>query len=273
MSEIEKDIYYTSRLIEGKDCNNYDSVYFSTNEHLDDIFSNFNFKNKKVLSVIGSGDQAFHFYNAGVKKLDLFDVNKLAFYYYYLRVWTMKYLNRSYPDYNFDNSFINGLLDIVTPESKDEIIAYNFWREFAKTFDTKCSDFMLIQSFLDLRDDLYDKTGLFEKIGDYKPKFYHMDITKKIDVKSKYDVIYTSNIHEYIESDEQFKLYRNNLSKLLNRRGIVIASNVMEDGPREDDEKIMGKKFKCYYLPNITYDYGIGITSLGYYFKKKRIRL
>ena len=59
MSDIENDINNTSRLIDGRDCDSFSPVYFSTNERLDDIFSYIDVKDKKVLSVIGSGDQAF----------------------------------------------------------------------------------------------------------------------------------------------------------------------------------------------------------------------
>ena len=273
MNELEKDIYYTERLLEGKDSKNYDCVYFSTNEHLDDIFSNFDFKDKKVLSVIGSGDQAFHFYNSGVKKLDLFDINKLSFYYYYLRVWTMEYLKRSYPIKNMDSSYISNLLDLVNPKTRDEKIAYFFWKSFIKNFNNDFSKYLFIPSFLELDEDKYDDTKLFDTIGNYNPKFYHIDLTKNVNVGSKYDYIYTSNIHEYIESDEQFVIYRNNLNRLLKKNGIVICTNVMENGPKEEDNKIMNRKFKCNYLPIIDYDYGVGVDSLGYYYKKRRFHL
>ena len=105
-----RDIDNTSRLMDGIECDSFCPVYFSTNEHLDDIFSYIDVKDKKVLSVIGSGDQAFYFYNNGAKKVDLFDINKLAIYYYFLRVWTMKYLNRSYPYKNFGTSYIRDLI-------------------------------------------------------------------------------------------------------------------------------------------------------------------
>ena len=273
MSDIENDINNTSRLTDGRDCDSFSPVYFSTNECLDDIFSYIDVKDKKVLSVIGSGDQAFYFYNNGAKKVDLFDINKLAFYYYYLRVWTMKYLNRSYPYRDFGTRYIRDLLCLVTPSSSNEKEAYDYWQKFVDNFDVRCSDFMLISSFLDLDEDLYDDTNLFDKIGSYRPKFYNIDLTKKVNIKSKYDIIYTSNIHEYIEDDNSFKVYRDNLSKMLNRKGIVVSTNVMNDGPYEDERNIMGKKFKCSHFPNINYDYGIGITSLGYCYKKRKIHL
>lgn len=271
MGDIEKDINNTERLIDGRDCDTFCPVYFSTNEILDDIFSYIDVKGKNVLSVIGSGDQAFYFYNRGAKNVDLFDINKLAFYYYYLRVWTMKYLNRSYPYRNFGTRYIRDLLFLVTPSSDDEKKAYDYWKKFVDIFNVKCSDFMLISSFLDLDDHLYDDSGLFGKIEKFKPNFYNIDLTKKADIKSKYDIIYTSNIHEYIEDDSSFKIYRDNLSKMLNRKGIIVSTNVMNDGPYEDEKNIMGKKFKCKHFPNISYDYGIGITSLGYCYSKRKI--
>ena len=56
----------------------YDKVYFETNEKCDKIISNYDVKDKSVLTVLGSGDQAFQFYKHGAKNVDLFDVNKLT---------------------------------------------------------------------------------------------------------------------------------------------------------------------------------------------------
>ena len=273
MTELETDIYNTQNLINGREKKGFSPVYFSTNEMLDDILQYIDVQGKKILSVIGSGDQAFHFYNMGARKVDLFDINKLTFYYYYLRVWTMRYLKKSYPEYNMDTNYIRNLLELVTPKSADEIKAYKYWMKFVNNFNVVCSDFMFIPSFLDLDEKIYDGTDLFERIAEYDPKFYHFDITERINHKSKYDIIYTSNIHEYIEKEEKFKLYRNNLFKLSKRNGIIISTNVMNDGPYEEEIKCMKKKFKCRHLPNIDFDYGIGITSLGYCYSKRKIHL
>ena len=46
---------------------NYDSIYFHSNEYLGEIFDEVNVKAKDVLTVLGSGDHALHMYE-GCKK-------------------------------------------------------------------------------------------------------------------------------------------------------------------------------------------------------------
>ena len=45
----------------------YDRVYSETNEACDKIISKFDVKDKSILTVLGSGDQAFQFYINGAK--------------------------------------------------------------------------------------------------------------------------------------------------------------------------------------------------------------
>ena len=194
MINIDEDIDNTFKLIDGRETSHFSPVYFSTNECLDDIFSYIDVEGKNVLSVIGSGDQAFHLYDRGAKKVDLFDINKMAFYYYYLRLWTMRYLKKSYPDYNMNTKYIESLLELVEVKSNDEKNAYNYWKKFVNSYDVRCSDFLFISSFLDLDEHLYDDSGLFEKIEKYQPRFYHIDIAGHININSKYDIIYTSKV-------------------------------------------------------------------------------
>ena len=71
----------------------YATIYFHSNERSKEIFSEINVKNKDVLTVLGSGDQAFYLYDNGAKSVDMFDKNKLAIYYYYLRTWVIVYFD------------------------------------------------------------------------------------------------------------------------------------------------------------------------------------
>ena len=95
----------TKLLVEGYAQENYRKVYSQTNEHLRQLYSNVDFSDKKVLSVAASGDQAFLAYAFGAKHIDLFDINKITLYYYYLRLWTIKYFNKFYPKIPFHKKF------------------------------------------------------------------------------------------------------------------------------------------------------------------------
>lgn len=63
--------------------------YFITNECLDYI-SNFDIKDKKVLSVCGSGDQAFISLINGAKSVDTFDYNPFQYYLLELKIAAIK---------------------------------------------------------------------------------------------------------------------------------------------------------------------------------------
>ena len=81
---VDVDVVNTIDMLNGNGKINYNLLFSSSNELLKPIFSNFDFKGSDVLSVLGSGDQAFHFFKAKVGKLDLFDINKLTIYNMYL---------------------------------------------------------------------------------------------------------------------------------------------------------------------------------------------
>ena len=113
----------------------YDRVYSETNEACDKIISKFDVKDKSVLTVLGSGDQAFQFYINGAKNVDLFDINKLTIYYYYLRIWHMKKYGSMYPEDIINTNYLKKLLCSVTPSSNDEKKAYLYWNIFVSKFD------------------------------------------------------------------------------------------------------------------------------------------
>ena len=105
MDSLHRDISGTLRVISGYDEDEYSHLFFQSNDRLTDLFPKLDVYGKNVLTVLGSGDQALYFYKMGANCVDLFDINKLTFFYYYLRIWIIKYLNKSYPDYFPDESY------------------------------------------------------------------------------------------------------------------------------------------------------------------------
>lgn len=58
------------------------NFYYFTNENIKDFFDLLDFTNDThALTVCGSGDQVLNLINKGVKNIDVFDSNKLAFYF------------------------------------------------------------------------------------------------------------------------------------------------------------------------------------------------
>ena len=131
ITRVDRDILYTKFLLDGKQHNWYDKIYYSTNEDLESLLDVFDVEGKDVLSVTGSGDQAFHFHSKGSKNVDLFDINRLTIHYYYLRVWILNYIGDYYPNMDFA-SYIEDLLKRVIPTTEEENISLLYWKRFIK---------------------------------------------------------------------------------------------------------------------------------------------
>ena len=87
-------------------------IYKGTNENLKDIFSKYDVKDKDVLTVLASSDQALACYYCGAKTIDAFDRSYLTLYYYYLRKWLILYKNELYPNYKFLSFTGNGDIEL-----------------------------------------------------------------------------------------------------------------------------------------------------------------
>lgn len=262
MTEIEEDIQGTKILLEtinNHHFSKYDKIYYSTNEELNKILKNTDIKNKKVLTVQASGDQPLYFLYNGAKEVDTFDINKLTFYHYILKIWFIRYLNVQY--HNIKNiNIIKELLLMVEPQNENEQKAYKYWHRY---IDEIYSIYMLYTNKFGTRPNLFQNLACLKEINT-NFNFYNVDITKQIDIDKKYDIIYTSNIFEYIYKEQDVIAYRDNSDKLLNEKGIIISSCVIGKHIWQYERKIMEEKFICEPIKD---EY----TNVGYYYIKKRI--
>ena len=69
------------------------TVYPYTNENVQSYNRIYNFRDARVLSVVGSGDQYFTSILNGAKEVDLFDKNKYALYYFVLKFIALRRLS------------------------------------------------------------------------------------------------------------------------------------------------------------------------------------
>lgn len=266
MNDISLDVCRSGDVINGASYYNCRHIYFRTNERLNDLFSNFDVNDKKVLSVIGSGDQAFYAYDRGAESVDLFDKNKITIYYYYLRVWLIKYLDMFYFDKEISVSFLNHLLDLVKPETQIEIDTHRYWSEMIRLYG--CNINYLFMCKNNLEDYAIRDVSKIKKKIDYIPNFYNIDIASDIDISHTYDVIIKSNITDHLNADyNKFIKYRNNLNNLLNSGGIVVSSNVLTSRISPLEEKIFSECFDIYPMDDVS-DYS-SITSPGFIYVKK----
>ena len=66
------------KLLNNETVRDYGKVDFHSNERLKDIFNNVDVKDKRVLTVLASGDHVFYAYDNGAKSVECFDINKLV---------------------------------------------------------------------------------------------------------------------------------------------------------------------------------------------------
>ena len=245
----------------------YEQVYFRTNECLSGIFKNIELREKNVLSVLSSGDQAFHLIKNGAKSVDLFDINKLTIYYFYLRIWTIKYLKFYYPK-NMCNDFIKELLKYVKPKTDDEKVAYLFWNKFLDSYSEQ--DIMYLFMGTTSTNKMQDVRQLRRKLKKFNFNFYNVDISHKIDIDKKYDLIYVSNINEWLEkSRNSFLYYRDNLNDLLNVGGMVVCYTLESNRYIGDERELFNKYFEYRTLPDFKEDKKHRSTTVGYVYIKK----
>ena len=77
-SEIQRIIEYVN--IKGflnSDFKGYSRIYRLTTENISGFLNKYDLKDKKILTVAGSGDQRLNCYSLGAKEVTCFDVNPL----------------------------------------------------------------------------------------------------------------------------------------------------------------------------------------------------
>lgn len=263
---LNNDILHLPFVIRGKRMDKYNRVYFRSNENLKMIFSKFDVYDKKVFSVLASGDQAFHFLDNGAKKVDVFDKNRLTIYYYYLRRWMIKYFDSFYPNNHFR---IDDVKKIIHCESDLEKDALKFWDYFYSNYSNE----ELMKLFYCFSySSINEITNIFKlkKRLDEEFNFYNLDVshdTKK--VQDRYDIIYTSNISEYITPNiVSFNLYRDNLDMLLCDGGKIISTCLCCQKISDIEASVFSEKF---YIEEIPSDNDIrNMYPSGYIYTKKR---
>lgn len=244
-----------------------DQIYFNSNESLKDIFDSFDFKDKRIFSVLGSGDQAFHLINRGARKIDLFDCNNIAVYYFYLRVWMIKYFDMFYYSNNLNSTFIKNLICKVKPANSNENNALYFWQKIIKMkiFDEYEDSIFVRNSIYMANNKIDDLKKLKHYLKHNKFDFYNIDISGEIGVEKKYDYLILSNIAEWLSSSDYNMIWQfcRNVDQLLKDDGIAICSKLWND---DYDKRVRDILKRLFSINNFN-----GNTNYfpGYYLVKK----
>lgn len=240
--------YLASRIIcEDKKVNGYDKVFYKTNEDLLDIYLDIDFYDKDVLSVQASGDQVLTARFLDAKNVDSFDINRLTLYYFYLRLWSIKYRDRLYPEVEDGNKWMKRLIREVEPGSEMEKKALDFYKMHLKK-NTNIENMFFAIEAQEKGKTLFTKAEELKDNLSPKLRFKEMDLFKKNKVNRKYDIALISNILEWAKNDDKkLETACDNLDRMLNKDGVVVCSNLiyrtMFDKDRERD--IFSKSFDC----------------------------
>ena len=129
------------------------------------------------------------------KRVDTFDFNRLTMYYYFLRKWSIKYMNSLYPI--LDKSWISTLLSKVKASSENEERALLLFKKHLKNN----SDFN--NFFYDIVGaSLFTNAKMAKDFVDNDFTFFNLNLFKKNNdlISDKYDYIYISNILDGLET-------------------------------------------------------------------------
>lgn len=228
MSKVDNDVKDTFNYILYNDkSSGCGRVYQSSNEEIEDLYSDIDFTGKKVLSVLASGDQPLMAYLKGASKVDTFDINKLTLYYYYIRIWTMKFFHTFYPEPYLCKEYINSLLSYVKPNDENERNSVEYWKKILARIEEYELLLMFFSKSTIIHLNRNEINELNYIISRNKPKFFNIDISKENNIDEKYDIVITSNIVDWVYSDNgNLAEYKKNLSKLVKPKGIILSSNI-----------------------------------------------
>lgn len=262
MSNIKEDLDSAIKIINRE--NKYDKfesrIYPFSNEVLTETLKDFNFNNKKCMTVLGSSDQALDMYLRGASNVTAFDINQFTKYYFYLKKAALlskisidEYINFFYP-YNVWGEFNHNSLNFKTFSKIVQYLSGDYLTFWSTLFERFCpitlsdnffaNDIPNMKCLKDtigyLNNDAYYK--LADMIKDIDIDFNHTnirDLPSKI--SQKVDYIYLSNIMQYtreIYSEiklkapkdpskiEQFKKLILTLSEKLNDNGKIMIWNI-----------------------------------------------
>lgn len=210
----------------------YYRVYDFTNENVACLEQIYNFKDAKVLSIVGSGDQYFASILNGARQVDLFDLNPTSYLYFLLKFYSIRELNyNEFYDFfvkkDFTNKNVYEKLIKVLPKNVLE-----YYKYLVKNKDNPKKIFKGDGiNLLSRRNQKYyfktDKPVIpyLDVFVYYKlqvllkkqtiPKFFNKDLFELEEIiKENYDILLLSNVFNYVKMD----LFE--YSKFLNRLNI-----------------------------------------------------
>ena len=234
------------RVLEGIETNldNFYFTYLFATENISGFSKKISYKDKAILTVTSSGDQAFNFILNDAKSIDLFDMNVFSNYYFNLKLAAIKCLEyEEFLDFltpknilNKNNIFSLETYLKIRNEIKNQEIK-DFWDYLfchykgitiynSKLFSTSKNN---RKDYIDCNDYLKNKDNynlLKEKLKNKDFTFYNINLFKdEIPTNFNYDFIYLSNIFDSLEATSTLD-FITKLKKIV----LKIKNNLNENG-------------------------------------------
>lgn len=235
MGKVEEDIRRAITVIDTNRSfvDRFEKIYPFATENVSGCFNNYNFKDKDCLTVLGSSSQMLYMYLNGAENVTTFDVNPLAVYYFYfIKAFLLSKLKKE----ELAAIFING-----NPKITRKIIykilknlkgdAYKFWVTLYRKYKEKLfTDFRLFH-YVDV-PTIYHTSGYLDQeslielrkiISSIEPNFINCNVKDLPNLlKQQYDLIYLSNIIEYVDELSLYGPFKGKLYSLLEYRKLLM---------------------------------------------------
>lgn len=262
--------------------NNFYQIYPFTTENISGYINKFDLKDKSLLTVGSSGDQAINAILHGCQDVSILDVNPYTKFYYYLKIASILNLKldefmlflrfKNYPNAFKDNNFVFNkelynkvklTLRLLDYES------YLFWDELFNDFkpeDIRNNLFSFDEDRSDIISDcnpylknLASYAETRDKIKKVLPHFITGDLFK-IDLTRNYDNIWLSNIGQYL-SRQFIKIMTDKISGSLNKNGMILISYLYQTTANTKYENGWSPIYDLEKTFNILRDYNPNLIS------------
>lgn len=248
----------------------YGKIYLNTTENIKGILEGMNLKDRKVLSVAGSGDQALNAYFLGAEVVTLFDINPLAFAQAELKFTAAQKL-----DYEEFYKFFLPLNGCTLRHEVYKKLSNYLSDETNLFYDYLYNNYTNIDIFYKIAHGFYPTISTLERVNAYMGEDNFKELKNKLDGKeinfieaslidlpnnlnNLYDIMLLSNISDSINNIwnintlKNYKRYIHILSKHLNKEGIIQCGYIYNsyDGHTSISDFAYDERRRKVFTPN-----------------------
>lgn len=297
---LSKDIKYVSKSLKKRSGIRSHLIYKFTTENISGYIKEFNLKNRSLLTVGSSGDQAINANFCGCNYVTVVDLNRYTEYYFYLKKAAiialnyeefLRYFSLDSDDLRMSIKTYKKIREILREISLDSLIFwdyvydhYNLSNKCNNLFHYHSDELVNINVFNPYLNDEENYNIEKNKIKNMNIKFINADILKpdRIFTWEKFDNINLSNVYGYNYNDNRFKIAKfkkgiNSLVERLNDDGIMLVAYLYGTSHNSSMIKFANDNI----LEDVTYSHfkgirGIykknGITDTAVMYQKKLVK-